>query len=191
MSNAAGDRLPAPDPPLRPVHRGRRRHPAGAAGRDDGPARSQRRRQDHGGAGADHADTRCSSGELSIFGLDARDHTMDIRCNIGYVPQQLSIESALTGRQNVALVRPVVRRAPHATIRTGGRGAGTPWSYSTSPTSWPAPTPAAWCRPPRSGTGTGQPPVAADPRRTDGGTGSRLRATVSGPTCEACRDNSA
>jgi ABC-2 type transport system ATP-binding protein len=41
-------------------------------------------------------------GELRIFGLDARDQTVDIRSNIGYVPQQLSIEPALTGRQNVA-----------------------------------------------------------------------------------------
>jgi ABC-2 type transport system ATP-binding protein len=41
-------------------------------------------------------------GELHIFGLDARRETIDIRSNIGYVPQQLSIETALTGRQNVA-----------------------------------------------------------------------------------------
>jgi ABC-2 type transport system ATP-binding protein len=40
-------------------------------------------------------------GELRIFGMDAGDQTVDIRSNIGYVPQQLSIESALTGRQNV------------------------------------------------------------------------------------------
>jgi ABC-2 type transport system ATP-binding protein len=40
-------------------------------------------------------------GELSIFGMDARRQTIDIRSNIGYVPQQLSIEPALTGRQNV------------------------------------------------------------------------------------------
>ncbi len=40
-------------------------------------------------------------GELRIFGLDARRQTVDIRSNIGYVPQQLSIEPALTGRQNV------------------------------------------------------------------------------------------
>lgn len=40
-------------------------------------------------------------GELRIFGLDARHETTDIRSNIGYVPQQLSIEPALTGRQNV------------------------------------------------------------------------------------------
>ncbi|UNB52402.1 ATP-binding cassette domain-containing protein [Mycolicibacterium sp. YH-1] len=47
--------------------------------------------------------TPVQEGEVSIFGLDARRDTMDIRHNIGYVPQQLSIESALTGRQNVDL----------------------------------------------------------------------------------------
>ncbi|MFA5708546.1 ATP-binding cassette domain-containing protein [Mycolicibacterium sp.] len=40
-------------------------------------------------------------GQVLIFGLDTRRRTMDVRYNIGYVPQQLSIESALTGRQNV------------------------------------------------------------------------------------------
>ncbi|KWX21168.1 ATP-binding cassette domain-containing protein [Mycolicibacterium wolinskyi] len=47
--------------------------------------------------------TPVQSGEVRIFGLSAGKHTMDIRHNIGYVPQQLSIESALTGRQNVEL----------------------------------------------------------------------------------------
>ncbi|WP_029117964.1 ATP-binding cassette domain-containing protein [Mycobacterium sp. URHB0044] len=47
--------------------------------------------------------TPIQHGEVQIFGLDARRDTMDIRHNIGYVPQQLSIESALTGRQNVEL----------------------------------------------------------------------------------------
>lgn len=45
--------------------------------------------------------TPVQSGTVSVFGLDAKRDTMDIRYNIGYVPQQLSIESALTGRQNV------------------------------------------------------------------------------------------
>src|SRR6202035_1366158 len=45
--------------------------------------------------------TPVQHGELRILGLDARDQTIDIRGNIGYVPQQLSIEPALTGRQNV------------------------------------------------------------------------------------------
>jgi ABC-2 type transport system ATP-binding protein len=46
--------------------------------------------------------TPIQRGELRIFGLDARRQTVDIRSNIGYVPQQLSIEPTLTGRQNVA-----------------------------------------------------------------------------------------
>jgi ABC-2 type transport system ATP-binding protein len=45
--------------------------------------------------------TPVQHGELRIFGMDSRDQTVDIRSNIGYVPQQLSIEPALTGRQNV------------------------------------------------------------------------------------------
>ena len=40
-------------------------------------------------------------GRVEVFGLDSRHRTMDIRFNIGYVPQQLSVEPALTGRQNV------------------------------------------------------------------------------------------
>ncbi|MEN3221532.1 ATP-binding cassette domain-containing protein [Mycolicibacterium porcinum] len=47
--------------------------------------------------------TPVQQGDVRIFGLDANRHTMDIRHNIGYVPQQLSIEAALTGRQNVEL----------------------------------------------------------------------------------------
>ncbi|OMB97374.1 ABC transporter ATP-binding protein [Mycobacterium sp. NS-7484] len=47
--------------------------------------------------------TPVQQGTVRIFGLDATRRTMDIRHNIGYVPQQLSIEAALTGRQNVEL----------------------------------------------------------------------------------------
>lgn len=47
--------------------------------------------------------TPVQQGEVRIFDLDTDRHTMDIRHNIGYVPQQLSIEAALTGRQNVDL----------------------------------------------------------------------------------------
>jgi ABC-2 type transport system ATP-binding protein len=47
--------------------------------------------------------TTVQTGEVRIFGFDSRRDTLDIRQNIGYVPQQLSIESALTGRQNVDL----------------------------------------------------------------------------------------
>ncbi|MBB2989276.1 ABC-2 type transport system ATP-binding protein [Mycolicibacterium iranicum] len=47
--------------------------------------------------------TPAQHGQVLIFGMDSHRRTMDIRHNIGYVPQQLSIESALTGRQNVEL----------------------------------------------------------------------------------------
>jgi ABC-2 type transport system ATP-binding protein len=47
--------------------------------------------------------TPVQDGEVRIFGFDSHRDTLDIRQNIGYVPQQLSIESALTGRQNVEL----------------------------------------------------------------------------------------
>ena len=45
--------------------------------------------------------TPIQQGELRIFGMDARHETVDIRSNIGYVPQQLSIEPTLPGRRNV------------------------------------------------------------------------------------------
>jgi ABC-2 type transport system ATP-binding protein len=45
--------------------------------------------------------TPVQRGEVSIFGMNSRRQMMDIRYNIGYVPQQLSIEPALSGRQNV------------------------------------------------------------------------------------------
>jgi ABC-2 type transport system ATP-binding protein len=40
-------------------------------------------------------------GTVEIFGMDVRRRAMDVRYSLGYVPQQLSIEGALTGRQNV------------------------------------------------------------------------------------------
>jgi ABC-2 type transport system ATP-binding protein len=40
-------------------------------------------------------------GTVEVLGLDVRRSPMAIRRQIGYVPQQLSIEQALTGRENV------------------------------------------------------------------------------------------
>jgi ABC-2 type transport system ATP-binding protein len=40
-------------------------------------------------------------GSVRVFGLDVRRRSTDVRRQLGYVPQQLSIEAALTGRQNV------------------------------------------------------------------------------------------
>jgi ABC-2 type transport system ATP-binding protein len=41
-------------------------------------------------------------GDIHLFGLDVRRQAMAVRRLLGYVPQQLSIEGALTGRENVA-----------------------------------------------------------------------------------------
>jgi ABC-2 type transport system ATP-binding protein len=41
-------------------------------------------------------------GRIEVLGFDVRHAKMAVRRRIGYVPQQLSIEAALTGRQNVA-----------------------------------------------------------------------------------------
>ena len=40
-------------------------------------------------------------GSVRVFGLDVGRRALDVRRHLGYVPQQLSIEAALTGRQNV------------------------------------------------------------------------------------------
>ncbi|HEY2670532.1 MAG TPA: ATP-binding cassette domain-containing protein [Rugosimonospora sp.] len=42
------------------------------------------------------------TGSVNIFGLDVRTQAMAVRRLLGYVPQQLSIEGALTGRENVS-----------------------------------------------------------------------------------------
>jgi ABC-2 type transport system ATP-binding protein len=41
------------------------------------------------------------SGRVSIFGLDVHSDAMAVRQLLGYVPQQLSVEGTLTGRENV------------------------------------------------------------------------------------------
>jgi ABC-2 type transport system ATP-binding protein len=41
-------------------------------------------------------------GDIQLFGRDVRRQAMAVRRLLGYVPQQLSIEGALTGRENVA-----------------------------------------------------------------------------------------
>ncbi|RMI31648.1 ABC transporter ATP-binding protein [Nocardia stercoris] len=46
--------------------------------------------------------TPVQQGTVRVFGFPVGQRDTDIRYNLGYVPQQLSIEGALTGRQNVA-----------------------------------------------------------------------------------------
>ncbi|WP_344307358.1 ABC transporter ATP-binding protein [Fodinicola feengrottensis] len=43
------------------------------------------------------------SGAIRVFGVDVARHKLQVRRLIGYVPQQLSADGALTGRENVAL----------------------------------------------------------------------------------------
>ena len=43
------------------------------------------------------------TGSVEVFGLDVRARTMAVRRLIGYVPQLLSADAALSGRENVAL----------------------------------------------------------------------------------------
>ena len=42
-------------------------------------------------------------GAIEVFGVDVAAHQLAVRRLIGYVPQQLSADGALTGRENVAL----------------------------------------------------------------------------------------
>ena len=42
-------------------------------------------------------------GAIHVFGLDVRTRTTAVRRSIGYVPQSLSADATLTGRENVAL----------------------------------------------------------------------------------------
>ena len=42
------------------------------------------------------------AGRVAVFGQDVRRQKMSVRRQLGYVPQQLSVEGALTGRENVA-----------------------------------------------------------------------------------------
>ncbi len=41
-------------------------------------------------------------GTVEVFGLNVRRHAMQVRRSLGYVPQQVSVEGALTGRENAA-----------------------------------------------------------------------------------------
>ncbi|HEX5558558.1 MAG TPA: ATP-binding cassette domain-containing protein [Gaiellales bacterium] len=44
-----------------------------------------------------------TSGSAGVFGVDVARHPMDVRRLLGFVPQQLSADAALTGRENVSL----------------------------------------------------------------------------------------
>jgi ABC-2 type transport system ATP-binding protein len=44
-----------------------------------------------------------TAGTAHVFGVDVARHPMDVRRLLGFVPQQLSADAALSGRENVAL----------------------------------------------------------------------------------------
>src|SRR3954447_22556724 len=96
-----GDRGLGADPALRRAPRRRLGRSLGRRRRDLRPARSER---------AGKTTTirllvtllPVESGRVRIFGLDVRTRAMAVRWMLGYVPQQLSVEGALTGRENVA-----------------------------------------------------------------------------------------
>ena len=138
-------------------------------GEDHGPARPERRRKT---TMVRMLTTLApvQQGELRVFGLDAHRQTTDIRSNIGYVPQQLSIEPALTGRQNVEWFARLygVPRAERSDRVGQALAAMDLLEVADRPAS-------RLLRrhgpPPRGGAGAGEPPVAAGSRRADRRTG--------------------
>ena len=65
-------------------------------------------------------------GSIEVFGVDVARHKLAVRRLLGYVPQQLSADGALTGRENVALFArlfdvPRTRRR-HVVDRVAGVG---------------------------------------------------------------------
>lgn len=81
-------------------------------------------------------------GHVEVFGMDVRRHATAVRRRLGYVPQQLSIEGALTGRQNVtwfARLFDVPRRDRPARVAEALES----MDLLAWPTAAPAPTPAA------------------------------------------------
>lgn len=80
------------------------------------------------------------TGTVEVFGLDVTRRKMAVRRLIGYVPQQLSADGSLSGRENVSLFARLfdVPRRERAE-QVGTRSA--PWACSTTPTARPRRTP--------------------------------------------------
>ena len=68
-----------------------------------------------------------SERELSVLGLDPRIDGPRIRARLGVVPQQDTLDTELTVRENLADLRPLLRPVAGG-VRAGGRT-----SCSTSP----------------------------------------------------------
>jgi len=61
---------------------------------------AQRRRQDHDAARA-HDAAKPTSGRAFVMGHDVRREGIRVRSQIGYIPQAISVDAALTGAENL------------------------------------------------------------------------------------------
>jgi ABC-2 type transport system ATP-binding protein len=61
---------------------------------------------------------RPTSGEIEVFGLDARRHGVEIRRRVGYLPGELSLYSNLTGRELCEFLASMRRAVPASSYRT-------------------------------------------------------------------------
>ena len=129
-------------------------------------------------------------GDIRILGRSVRTEAMTIRRYLGYVPQQLSIESALTARENVtwfARLYDVPRserreRVDQALemvdLLDSGDRLASGFSRRYGATS-------------RTCAGAGEPTVVAGARRTDGWGWIPLPANPSGSEWRRCRSSTA
>jgi len=82
-------------------------------------------------------------GAISVFGVDVASRRMAVRRLIGYVPQQLSADATLTGRENVALLPG--SRVPRRNRAARVADVLAEVDLSELPIGRRRPTPAAWC----------------------------------------------
>ena len=157
----------------------------GRARRDVRPARPERRRQDDDDPDRSTRCCRSRQGRIEVLGFDVRRAQMAVRRRLGYVPQQLSIEAALTGRENVSWFARLfdVPRAERARARRrrarddGPHRRRRPARRHLLGRHGP---------PARARAGARQPAGAARARRADGRASTRSRATASGSASRSC-----
>lgn len=107
--------------------------------------------------------TPVQDGQVHIFGLDTRRRTMDIRQNLGYVPQQLSSSWPSPGAR-MSTCSPVSTTCRGGSAEPGSTTRCVPCSCSRSPIAPPRRSPAVWSADLSWPGGPGEPALAADPR---------------------------
>jgi ABC-2 type transport system ATP-binding protein len=78
---------------------------------------------------------RPDEGTVSVFGVDAAVQPMRVRRLIGYVPQLLSADAALTGQENVELFARLFD-VPSACAGSGWTRRCRPWGSRMRPSGW-------------------------------------------------------